>query len=399
MALPAAALLLSAAVAARAGGTESPPTPSHCGNSSWTNAACWGWDPTDATHALQSAINSKASTVFVPNMNGTAWNVQPIVVNTSVAGGQTILLEAGVRIVALSGSFRGKGDSLLSVVKAANLRLVGYGAELSMRRDEYAKPPYEASPFRMGINILGATNISLEGIRVTNTGGDGIYIGPADSHVYADSHGVTVRDVTVVNASRCGLGITGVVGLLVQNVFVSDTHGASPESAVDIEPGSKYHHAQGIVFDNVTLQKSGSHNFAISLHGVESPVSITLNNTRLLDGRRGGFFFVYIGEAQAGFIRVYNSSVGKHEEGCVIFEHKAVAPALEFSMEKTQVGPGCAYRGEGVYDKPIFFNAPHGDTGVSLSLSLSLCLSVSLSLSLSPSLTLASTRPTGTQGT
>jgi len=78
----------------------------------------------------------------------------------------------------------------------------------------------------------------VEGIRVTNTGGDGIYIGPADSHVYADSHAVTVRNVTVFNASRCGLGITGVVGLHVQNIIVSETHGASPESAVDIEPGA-----------------------------------------------------------------------------------------------------------------------------------------------------------------
>jgi hypothetical protein len=343
--------------------TPAPAPPRICGNSSWTNASCWGWDPVDATHALQSAINSNASTVFVPNMNGAVWNVQPIHLNASVTGGQTIILENGVRIVALIGAFLGKGDCLFSVVKVDNVRMFGYGAEISMRRDDYEKPPYEASSFRMGINILGSRNITVEGIRVTNTGGDGIYIGPADSHVYADSHAVTVRNVTVFNASRCGLGITGVVGLHVQNVIVSETHGASPESAVDIEPGSKYHHAQEIVFDNVTLQKSGSHNFAISLHGIESPVSITLNNTRLLDGHRGGFFFVYIDESQAGFIRIHNSSIGKHEEGCVIFEHKAVAPALEFRIQDTQVGPGCAYRGRGMYDKPIFFNANHGDTG------------------------------------
>eukprot|EP01052_Picozoa_sp_SAG31_P049104 SAG31_NODE_10596_length_1119_cov_1.231373_1_plen_242_part_10 len=240
------------------------------------------------------------------------------------------MLEEGVRIVAKAGSFKGKGDCLINVIKTANVHVIGYGASIEMRRNDYSTPPYEASPFRMGINILGSRNVTIEGVRVTDTGGDGIYIGPADSHKFADSHNVAIRNVEVVNASRCGLGITGVIGLLVQNVIVSATHGASPESAVDIEPGSKYHHVQNVTFDNVTLQTSASHNLAISLHGVNSPVSITLNNVRLLDGQRGGAFFVYMSQTQSGFIRVFNSTVGKHEEGCVIFEHKAVAPELEF---------------------------------------------------------------------
>ena len=49
----------------------------HSGKSTVANAAWWGFDSEDATEALQSAIDSGAKRMVVPNMHAD-WIIQPI---------------------------------------------------------------------------------------------------------------------------------------------------------------------------------------------------------------------------------------------------------------------------------------------------------------------------------
>ena len=67
------------------------------------NAAWWGFNETDVTSALQSAINSRVKKVVVPNM-GKEWIVRPIF----LANDQEIEFENGVVIKAKEGSSRGQ---------------------------------------------------------------------------------------------------------------------------------------------------------------------------------------------------------------------------------------------------------------------------------------------------
>ena len=332
----------------------STPPFAHCVHKDWVNASCWGWDASDATFAIQSAINTNASTVFV---DARQWNVGPIHLNAS---GQTLLLADGCSLLSREGGFPGNGDSLLTISKMSGVTVSGYRALLGM-------PTVPKGAFRMGINIIGTTNTVVEGVRIHSTGGDGIYVGPADAHPaqYADCHNTTIRDVSITNASRCGLGLTGSKGLLVENVVIDGTHGASPESAVDIEPGSSYHHAENMVFRNVTVSNSNGYNFAISLHGVDEPPSITLDGVTVgPGGRLGGFYLVYWGPGTAGgTVRIANSHVTEQHEGCLILEHKAL-DAARIVVENTELGPGCADRGNvGMYDRPIYINAKNSVTG------------------------------------
>lgn len=58
----------------------------------WPTLPGGGFDEDDATHALQSAIDSGTKKVVVPNL-GTDWNVRPI----RLAGDQELVLEQGVK--------------------------------------------------------------------------------------------------------------------------------------------------------------------------------------------------------------------------------------------------------------------------------------------------------------
>jgi hypothetical protein len=63
-----------------------------------------GFDDKNATFAIQSAIDSGASTIIVPFV-GKPYYVDPIV----LTGNMTLILEEGVVIAAKDGSFRGGG--------------------------------------------------------------------------------------------------------------------------------------------------------------------------------------------------------------------------------------------------------------------------------------------------
>ena len=70
------------------GNTESPEAVKEVlsGKRTVANAAWWGFDEFDATEALQSAINSGAKRVIVPNMTRD-WIVRPI----NLAGDQELI--------------------------------------------------------------------------------------------------------------------------------------------------------------------------------------------------------------------------------------------------------------------------------------------------------------------
>ena len=73
------------------------------------NAAWWGFDPMDSTRYLQAAINSKASTVIIPNM-GQDWIVRPIFLRSNLE----LVFEEGVVVTAKKGDYFGKHDSVFT---------------------------------------------------------------------------------------------------------------------------------------------------------------------------------------------------------------------------------------------------------------------------------------------
>ncbi|MBM4074172.1 MAG: hypothetical protein FJ267_00835, partial [Planctomycetes bacterium] len=218
------------------------------------NAAWWGFQEEDSTDALQSAIDSGAKKVYVPNM-GKDWIVRPI----TLASNQELVFEEGVTVAAKRGEFRAAGDSVFRANKASNLIIRGYGATIRMQKEDYMIGrvlkeqfnwnrwfgQYERGEWRCAFHLSGCQNLSISGLTLSDTGGDGILLSGNKESVCKN---VTFRDLICDNNYRQGLSIISVDGLTVENCLFKNTWGTPPSSGVDIEPDSPDQMVKGVVF-------------------------------------------------------------------------------------------------------------------------------------------------------
>jgi hypothetical protein len=153
------------------GNTESPEAVKEVlsGKRTVANAAWWGFDEFDATEALQSAINSGAKRVIVPNMTRD-WIVRPI----NLAGDQELVFEDGVVVTAKRGEFKGKGECLLRGVNIRNLTIrvsssMGGGIRVAGVREEGAQGLIE---FR----DCTIENVEKFGLEINRESSDGVHL-------------------------------------------------------------------------------------------------------------------------------------------------------------------------------------------------------------------------------
>ena len=199
------------AAAARGGG--------RCCSGPVAVAACFGWSPTNATLntlAIQSALDCHAAhTVRIPKMPG-AWVVAPLpgsgeldfapphgsgtvwkvaALNFSLASDKLVIFEAGCVVQAERWSFHQAKASLAIVgslwAPVRNLTIVGEpGARWEMWKHDYQNAScdlsssraanrtcYTRSEWRHGLSIWWGGDISVSGLTIANSGGDGVILG------------------------------------------------------------------------------------------------------------------------------------------------------------------------------------------------------------------------------
>jgi hypothetical protein len=200
------------------------------------SAAWWGYQPADATDALQAAVDSGAKIVVVPLMTG------PWVLSRTLnlrSGGLELALEPGVVIVAARGAFLGAGDCLIEAIGATDFSILGYGASLRMRKGDYRKAPYEQAEWRHAISLRGAARAHIAGLRIESAGGDGIYVGVHrrdGAHVPCED--LALRDLEILDSNRQGVSVISAKRLLIEDSLISGSSGAMPMSGIDFEPNS-----------------------------------------------------------------------------------------------------------------------------------------------------------------
>ena len=194
------------------------------------NAAWWGFNGGDVTDNLQAAINSGAKRLVVP-YTGQEWIVRPI----TLVGNQEIVFEPGVVIRAKKGEFKGGGDSLFTATGIKNLSLLGYGATFKMNKSDYQSADYKKAEWRMTLDLSGCANVTVAGLRMESSGGDGIYLGSkGGEHPYCEN--ITIRDVVCMDHHRQGISVISAVNLLIENCVFSGTKGTAPQAGIDLEP-------------------------------------------------------------------------------------------------------------------------------------------------------------------
>ena len=93
----------------------------------------FGWNATNATAALQAAIDSGARTVVVDAMRGD-WLLEPVKLRSNLE----IVFGENVRVRAVPGAFRSKYDMMFKGQSVSNVTLRGEsGAALEMCKKDY----------------------------------------------------------------------------------------------------------------------------------------------------------------------------------------------------------------------------------------------------------------------
>ena len=254
------------------------------GEISEARASWWGFDPEDSTEALQAAIDSGASTLIVENM-GSPWIVMPI----QLASNQEILFEEGCEILARRGAYHGRNDTLVTARDVENVTLRGYGATFRMWRDDYDDPnQYEKAEWRHALSLRGARNMNIYGLTLTESGGDGIYLGVGPGG--ATNLNVHIKDVVCDRNYRQGISVITAENLLIEDTVMSNTAGTPPAAGIDFEPNWPRERLVNIVMRNCLTENNAGDGYEFylpNLHAESEPVSIRIENCRSINDRIG----------------------------------------------------------------------------------------------------------------
>lgn len=197
------------------------------------NAAVFESKSKDVTAELQKMLSSEKE-VIIPARKA------PYQISSTLrmSSNQTLILKPGAVLEAAPDKFHGKNDEFLSLENLENVKIIGYGSEIRMRKKDYQdKTRYSRSEHRHGITIRDCKNVEVSGVVVRATGGDGLYVGTRKK-VNGYCSDITVRDSVFDDNHRQGISIISVENLLVERCIFSNTSGTAPEAGIDFEPNN-----------------------------------------------------------------------------------------------------------------------------------------------------------------
>lgn len=242
-------------------------------------ASSFGFDPADATNALQAALDSTADVVVVDDV-GADWFTRPLFLRRSNV---TIVISEGVTVRALVGGYPKLGDSLLTVDDQENVTIIGYRAQVIMN-----KPEYTAGEWRMCFSLRSVRNVLVEGITLAGSGGDGIYLGVSAINARAPrfNSDITLRNVVLDNHRRNCLSVISADGLLIEGCAFTNADGTAPRAGVDFEPNKANERLSNIVLRDSVISGNASTQLVFAMMKLDStsaPVSILVERVLLGD--------------------------------------------------------------------------------------------------------------------
>ena len=246
-------------------------------------ASSFGFDATNATRALQAALDSGARRVVV-DRQAYDWIVDPLKVNSNTE----IFFEDGVTVRARAGSFTNVHDVLFLARNVRNVSFTGNGsAALAMNRDDYRDARrYAKSEFRHAIALEGAANARVADLVIRGAGGDGVYLDNVVDCV--------VERVTVIDSIRQGSSVVSCRNLLFRDCIFMSTAGMPPQAGIDVEPDGARDAVENLRVENCDFIGNAGHGLEFHLSQLNHnsrPVSVFVSNCRFRGNRNAGLSF------------------------------------------------------------------------------------------------------------
>lgn len=314
-----------------------------------------GYNATDATPFLQTAISdTNADTVIIDHI-GSDWITAPLFVNRS---NLVLILEDGVTMIAKAGAFD-VFDPLIRIVDQSNITILGYGATMKMRKAEYTS--LDDSEYRHVISLQSAINIRIEGLRLEDSGGDGLYIGnsfrPDSPQNYCEN--IVVRNCFMTNNYRQGISIISVRDALIEYCEISETKGTLPEAGIDIEPDNPSHRIENLTIRGCKIFDNYGQAIQFAFPFVDDSsldVSIVMEDTYIANNHDPSNEYAY---TEMAFTDNYGNGIDGTVtlRNCYVAESQWGAIFIEKTVESFDVFiENCVFKD--VSQNPIAFNAP-----------------------------------------
>ena len=287
-------------------------------------AIWWGFDENDATDALQAAIRSGARKLVINN-TGKPWNVRPL----ELASNLEIVFEPGCVVQALRGAFKKKHEMLFVGRGVKNVNLSGSKATLRMWKSDYQNAQaYEKSEWRHALAFYACENVTIDGLTIEASGGDGIYLGAGSGG--APCRKVTLRKVTCADNHRQGISVISAEDLLIEDGVFKDTAGTAPQAGIDFEPNSAAERLKHCVLRRCRFENNAADGILFALGQLDSesePISILLDQCSTLGNNRAVRVSLRNPAGVTGSIDFTRCRFERSRTGGVEFTGKAVRAA------------------------------------------------------------------------
>lgn len=300
------------------------------------------WDANDAWDEIQNTINGATTPAkVILTDHSTPWYTsKQIVIDKSdiqiwfANGGDNTM----PFVMAKTGGHPGTGDALFRI-RGDNVKINGYHngvdasqgvATLEMLKAEYmSRPTEQIGESRHCINVRGGNNITIQGLNLVRSGGDGIAINPkegANDHIPASN--VIINDVTCDDNFRQGISIISVDTLTATDCVFKNTGltgATAPTAGVDLEPSRAYDSLQAVKFVNCQFIGNKGNNVEINLHALDeslaAPIDIRFESCLIEDGNANGLAFYSLAPTvgPTGTIVVKNTTITNANRSGILF--------------------------------------------------------------------------------
>jgi parallel beta-helix repeat protein len=189
-------------------------------------------DGGDDTAAIQKALDAAGiagGTVWIPAgtyMVDAVRNASGGKHGLAIRSNTTLRLAPGATLKALPNS--SPAYSVLRVADASHVEIIGGTIE-----GERSAHKGSEGEWGMGITLLNAQDVLVEGVTVKECWGDGFYVGGASG-----CSNLRFRKVTADHNRRQGMSIVHADGVTVLESTFRNTAGTAPEFGVDLEPNA-----------------------------------------------------------------------------------------------------------------------------------------------------------------
>ena len=200
-------------------------------------------DDTDAFNQAIGSLSTEHDTLYIPDGSYRVNTIQKINLRSDIK----IILSNNAKLIAIPNGE--KSYCILSLRGLNNVSISGgqlYG-------DRYEHQGSEGE-WGHGIGIFDSTDIILDGIKIFNCWGDGIYLG--SDHEWTQDAGcskIIIQNCELAGNRRNDLSIVSADYVTLKNCIFRDANGTDPQFGVDIETNYESNPNQHIYIDNCTF--------------------------------------------------------------------------------------------------------------------------------------------------